>query len=128
MACLSEEAQHRFDFLLEDLDRETTDAKSLFAYDRGAKYLWFSYDAPDFDYVLKFSAKIGPEFVELIVNNDPRALTIVGYFFMLMKTTDIVDWLPRPTKKEFNVLMSKLPEEWKPRMAWAVREFENCSD
>jgi hypothetical protein len=63
--------------------------------------------------------------VELLVQNDPRTLTIVGYWFMLMMTREQVWWMPRATDNEFWALMSLLPDEWKPRMQWAVQELES---
>jgi hypothetical protein len=33
--------------------------------------------------------------------------------------------MPRATDNEFWALMSLLPDEWKPRMQWAIQELEN---
>ncbi len=66
--------------------------------------------------------------VELLVQNDPRALTIVGYWFMLMMAREQVWWMPGATDYEFWALMGLLPDEWKPRMHWAIQELENRGD
>jgi hypothetical protein len=61
--------------------------------------------------------------MELLTAKDPRALTIAGYFFMLLKMEDHVWWLDRPFGREFEDLMNELPKDWWPRMEWAIREF-----
>lgn len=113
-----------FDFLLEDLDILTTDPETLEAYESNVKRLGIMYAQPEQDYIFKFAAKVGPRFVKLLEQHDPRTLTIVGYFFMLLKITEQIWWLPKSTVAEFRALMRLLPEEWKPRMEWAAREFE----
>jgi len=118
----------RFEFLLDDLDREGTSFKDLDAYEGSVKWLSLIYDNPDYDYVFKFAAKASQRFVELLMKNDPRALTIVGYWFMLLASRERVWWLPCCTSKDFEDLMRLLPEEWKSRMQWAVEEFENCAE
>jgi hypothetical protein len=42
-----------------------------------------------------------------------------------MITREQVWWMPRATDNEFWALMGLLPDEWKPRMQWAVQELEN---
>lgn len=117
-----------FNFLLDDLDRENEDPETIRAYEESVRRLSIIYDNPNRDYVFKFAAKVGPRFVKLLEQNDPRTLTIVGYFFMLLKIMDQVWWLPRSTGDEFESLMKLLPEEWKPRMQWAAQVFEDGSD
>lgn len=116
----------RFDFLLDDLDRSVTDPDIVLAYERAVHFLSTILANPDQDYCFKFAAKVSPEFVKMLVDNDPRTLTIVGYFFMALKVSEQEWWLPRPTGREFNSLMRLLPEEWKPRMALAAKVFEDC--
>ncbi|CZR52208.1 uncharacterized protein PAC_02085 [Phialocephala subalpina] len=117
-----------FDFLLADLDREATDLESLEAYDCSVYYLSLVLDNPDLDYCFKFTAKVPLKFVKMLEEKDARALTIVGYFFMVLKISEQVWWLPRSTGREFRSLMKLLPEEWKPRMAWAVSVFDSYED
>ncbi|PVH71497.1 hypothetical protein DL98DRAFT_615367 [Cadophora sp. DSE1049] len=112
-----------FDFLLDGLDYETTDVETVAAYEKNVKRLSIIYDHPKRDYVFKFAAKVGPRFVQLLDQKDPRAMTIVGYFFMLLKTVEEVWWLPRPSGEEFWTLVKLLPVAWRPRMWWAVKEF-----
>jgi hypothetical protein len=116
----------RFEFLIEDLDLASTDEGTIQAYTQSVQWLAAIYEYPDIDYLFKFVVKVGPRFVELLVQNDPRTLTIVGYWFMLMITREQVWWIPRATDNEFWALMGLLPDEWKPRMQWAVQELENC--
>ena len=113
-----------FDFLLEDLDLTSTDETTAQAYTAAVQWLSIIYEYPDIDYLFKFAVKVGPRFVELLVQHDPRTLTIVGYWFMLMMTREQAWWAPRATSNEFWALMGLLPEEWKPRMQWAVTEIE----
>jgi hypothetical protein len=115
----------RFEFLIEDLDLAATDEGTIRAYTQSVQWLATIYAYPDIDYLFKFAVKVGPRFVELLMQKDPRALTIVGYWFMLMITRDQVWWMPRATDNEFWALMGLLPDEWKPRMQWAVQELEN---
>ena len=117
----------RFDFLLEDLDIATTYETTLCAYTASVQWLSVIYEYPDIDYLFKFALKVGPRFAELLSQRDPRTLTIVGYWFMLMMTREQVWWAPRATENEFWALMGLLPEEWKPRMQWAVQELEGRS-
>lgn len=115
---------HRFDFLLEGLDRSALDPETLEAYEKSVYWLALIEDNPNDDYCFKFTAKVPPRFVQMLFEHDPRTLTIVGYFFMTLQQTEQVSWLPRTTGKEFRALMRLLPEEWKPRMAQAVKVFE----
>jgi hypothetical protein len=113
----------KFDFLIEDLDLATTDQETLRAYKYSVQWLSVIYEYPDVDYIFKFVVKVGVRFVELLAQHDPRTLTIVGYWFMILATRDQVWWTPRVTGREFWGLMGLLPDEWKPRMQWAVQEF-----
>ena len=83
---LSMKSNGRFEFLLDDLNRGKTDPDTLYAYESSVSRLSLIYNNPDCDYVFKFAAKVPRRFVEMLVRNDPRTLTIVGYFFMLLKT------------------------------------------
>ncbi|KAE8453193.1 hypothetical protein EG329_011260 [Mollisiaceae sp. DMI_Dod_QoI] len=113
-----------FDFLLEDLDRSTVDPETLDAYESSVYWLSLIQGNPDMNYCFKFTAKVPPKFVQMLTAKDPRTLTIVGYFFMVLKVRNEVWWLPRSTGREFRNLMRLLPDEWKPRMALAVEAFE----
>lgn len=75
--------------------------------------------------MFKFAPKSPPAFVRMLERDDPRTLTIVGYWFMLLRCLEREWWVPVPTKGQFEVLMGKLPEEgeWRGRMRWAVESF-----
>ncbi|KAG4434508.1 hypothetical protein IFR05_010013 [Cadophora sp. M221] len=125
---LDEDSPPIFDFLLSDLDREATEPETVQAYDLSVLWLTRMYYNPHSEYVFKFTTKVQPKFVKMLEQKDPRTLTIVGYFFMLLKVMDKVWWLPVMTKEQFWALVGMLPEEWRPRMEWAAKEFEKCED
>lgn len=89
---------------------------------------WLSriYENPRLDYVFKLASKSTPAFVRMLERDDPRTLTIVGYWFMLLKVVESEWWVPVPSKEQFEVLMGKLPVngEWRSRMVWAVNIFK----
>ncbi|KUJ16876.1 uncharacterized protein LY89DRAFT_645879 [Mollisia scopiformis] len=126
--CLADTSYTKFDFLLEDLDRDGITLETLSAYENNVKWLSILHDNPGVDYIFKFTTRVGPRFVEMLEQGDPRTLTIVGYFFVLLKIRKPVWWLPQPKRKEFLILMDLLPNEWKPRMKWAVKVFEGCEE
>ncbi|CZT45861.1 uncharacterized protein RSE6_06217 [Rhynchosporium secalis] len=113
-----------FDFLLDDLDREATDPETVKAYDLSVLWLTRMYHNPHSEYVFKFTTKVQPKFVKMLEQKDPRTLTIVGYFFMLLRVMDKVWWLPVMTKEQFWALVELLPDEWRPKMEWAAKEFK----
>ncbi|KAH7346477.1 hypothetical protein BKA65DRAFT_502535 [Rhexocercosporidium sp. MPI-PUGE-AT-0058] len=125
---LDEDSPPIFDFLLSDLDREATDPETVQAYDLSVLWLTRMYYNPHSEYVFKFTTKVQPKFVKMLEQKDPRTLTIVGYFFMLLKVMDKVWWLPVMTKEQFWTLVAMLPDEWRPKMEWAAKEFEKCED
>ena len=114
----------QFDFLLDDLEHDDGSDETIEAYVNSVKWLAVIYSDPEIDYAFKFTGKVGPRFVQLLTQNDPRTLTILGYFFMLLYTRKQVSWTPRVTIKDFKMLMKLLPKDWHPRMHWAVQEFE----
>merc|ERR1711964_877895 len=125
---LDEDSPPIFDFLLEDLDREATDEDTVQAYELSVVWLTRMYYNPHSEYVFKFTTKVQPKFVKMLEQKDPRTLTIVGYFFMLLRVMDKVWWLPVMTKEQFWALVGMLPEKWRPRMEWAAKEFEKCEE
>ncbi|KAK0121080.1 hypothetical protein ONS96_011262 [Cadophora gregata f. sp. sojae] len=125
---LDEDSPPIFNFLLEDLDREATDEETVQAYELSVVWLTKMYYNPHSEYVFKFTTKVQPKFVKMLEQKDPRTLTIVGYFFMLLRVMDKVWWLPVMTRDQFWALVGMLPEKWKPRMEWAAKEFEKCEN
>jgi hypothetical protein len=63
-------------------------------------------------------------FVELLAACDPRTLTIVGYFLMLIRKVEKIWWLREQVDAEFRTVMKLLPVDWHPPMEWAIRDFE----
>ncbi|UPL03546.1 hypothetical protein LCI18_014480 [Fusarium solani-melongenae] len=84
-----------FDFLLGDLSRDRTGADAVKAY----------------------------EFITMLEAGDPRTLAIVGYFFMLLRKASHLWWAQGAAEKEFAAVMSLLPRDWRPMMAWEVEEL-----
>lgn len=117
-----------FAFLLEGLDESNTDAETLMAYHNGLHHLRRIYDKNCGLHPFRFTSSSEPRFLQLLKEDDPRALTILGYFLMLFRNIERLWWLPEPTETMFGTVMEKLPEEWRPRMDWAVREFYGCSE
>jgi hypothetical protein len=77
--------------------------------------------------VLRFPALVRRRFVEMVENQDPRALTMVGYFFMMLKKVDKGQkdwWLRDIIESEFKSLMVLLPRSWWPKMELATSVFE----
>lgn len=117
-------SQQAFNFLVDDIQREELDSITIEAYRSSVAYLSKIYAGPLESHIFKFNAMVSRRFIELVAAQDPRSLTIVGYFFMLLKKLDRVWWLQGTAEREFKVLVELLPEEWKPRMDWAMREFD----
>lgn len=115
---------HTFSFLIADLDRETTNEETQFAYDSAAGWLAKSYSCLVMRNVFKFTDVVTKRFIQLLEQKDPRALCICAYFFVLMKKLDTIWWLDGVAGPEFWGLMSFIPEEWKPLMEWGAREIE----
>ena len=116
--------QQAFYFLVSDLDRDGLDQETVDAYENAVACLSGIFDNPLTREVFRFTALVSNRFVDLLAARDPRALAIVGYFFMQLRRLDRVWWLQGAVDREFKMLMQLLPEEWKPMMDWAVREFE----
>jgi len=119
----SGEGSGPFAFLLTGLLSENLDAETREAYESAVAYLTWIYDSFGYNHALRFPANVTQRFMELLTAKDPRALTIAGYFFKLLKMEDHVWWLDRPFEREFEDLMNELPKDWWPRMEWAIREF-----
>ncbi|RDW56938.1 hypothetical protein BP5796_13005 [Coleophoma crateriformis] len=116
--------EHSFDFLLDDLNFQEVNADTLEAYTSSVAQLETIYARLYQADVFRFAVTAPRRLVELVTINDPRALMIVGYFFMLLKKVGKIWWLDGTVEREFKILMGLLPPRWRPRMDWAVREFE----
>jgi hypothetical protein len=120
-----------FDFLLEGLSLEEHDAATIEAYETAVAHLNTVSFSPIGSHILRFPAMVPQQFVEMVGAQDPRTLTIVGYFFMLLKKVEQVRrvwWLQGTIEDEFKTLMEILPKNWWPKMEWAVSVFEGHGD
>lgn len=116
-----------FDFLLSALRFEDHDPDTIKTYQYAVTCLNLLDTATVMREVMRFPAMVPRRFVELVAAEDPRALTIVGYFFMLLGRNHSPWWLRRRLKSDFIALIKLLPEEWRPKMDWAVREFGHAN-
>jgi hypothetical protein len=115
---------NKLNFLLGGLDsEEDLDAESVEAFKSAVIYLSSIYASPAYRNIFRFTAMVSPRFVELLAGQDPRTLTIVGYYFMLLKNATHIWWVQGAVEKEFKAVMTFLPRQWWPRMDWAVKEF-----
>jgi len=112
------------DFLLKDLHLENKDEETIQCYKDSVALLNWIQLSRIYGNVRRFPAKLPDRFVSLLAAEDPRTLTIVGYFFMLLKRVDAIWWLKGVVKDEFEMLMELLPKFWWPQMDWAIQEFE----
>jgi hypothetical protein len=103
---------------------EDLDTESVEAYQAAVICLSSIYASPAYRNILRFTAMVSARFVELLVGQDPRTLTIVGYYFMLLKNATHIWWVHGAVEKEFKAVTTFLPREWWPGMDWAVKEFE----
>lgn len=121
---LPQREDDQFSFLLSGLDSEKgLDAATLEAYELSVAYLSQLRSRTMLRHFLGFLTMVPPRFVELLATQDPRILTIVGYYFMLLKTNDQMWWIQDVVTREFKAVMTFLPEKWWSRMDWAAREF-----
>lgn len=116
---------HQFDFLLSGLDsKEGVSRPTLEAYKSSVAFLSYIESSSMTRDLLRFPAIVTPRFVVLLTAQDPRTLTIVGYYFMSLKTNNQSWWMHGVVEREFNAVMTFLPKEWWPTMDWAIAKFE----
>ncbi|KAI8651840.1 hypothetical protein NCS55_01430600 [Fusarium keratoplasticum] len=112
-----------FDFLLGDLSRGRTGADAVEAYEVTVFHLAKIYATQSQRDILRFPAQIPDKFIAMLEAGDPRTLAIVGYFFMLLRKASHLWWARGAAEKEFAAVMSFLPKNWRPMMAWAIEEL-----
>lgn len=120
-----------FDFLLEGMFLEEHDADTIDAYETTVAHLNAIGFNPSGLHILRFPAVVSRRFVDMVEAQDPRALAMVGYFFMLLKKGDQVWhvwWLHETIDDEFKSLMTLLPQNWLRKMDLATSVFEGQSD
>ncbi|KAG4425422.1 hypothetical protein IFR04_001341 [Cadophora malorum] len=91
------------------------------AYEHAVSFLNWSHLKPVRNRILGFAATVSRHYVDLIGQQDPRALVIAACFFAITKMVDDVWWLEGIAKREVNGIFSMLPQEWWPKMEWALR-------
>ncbi|KAH8816212.1 hypothetical protein F5884DRAFT_213946 [Xylogone sp. PMI_703] len=120
----AEETAGPFDFLLKDLELDELDKETLKSYESSVAFLSWMYTAPNPTAIFKFPMMVSHRFIELLEAKDPRTLTIVGYYFMLLKRLSHIWWLQGVVEREFRTLMTFIPKDWLRIMDWAVKEFD----
>jgi len=100
---------------------ESQRAETRQAYEHSVAFLNWSHQLPARNRILGFAATVSRRFVELLDQQDPRALVIASCFFALTKVVDDVWWLQGIAKKEVNGICSLLPSSWWPKMEWPLR-------
>jgi len=113
--------------LLEGLEEQlealpaVTLAETKQAYEHAVSFLNWSHRKPVRNRILGFAAAVSRRYVNLIGQQDPRALVIAACFFALTKMVDDVWWLEGISKREVNGIFGLLPQNWWPKMEWALR-------
>lgn len=111
-----------FDFLLEGLESEGLIEAVVEAYENAVTYLSEIYHL-GYQKPLRFPSEVSARFVDLVEAGAPRALAIIGYFFMLVKIAKVLWWVDGAAEREFAAIMTFLPKDWWPIMNWAIKEF-----
>jgi hypothetical protein len=91
------------------------------AYEHSVAFLNWAHKKPMRARILGFAAMVSRRFVELIAQQDPRALVIIACFFAMTKAVDDVWWLEGVANREVTGIFSLLPEEWWGKMEWPLR-------
>jgi len=68
-----------------------------------------------------FPVHIDMRFVELLKQQDPRAMIVLGYYFAVLRRVDDVWWLRGRSEWEIKGITNYLPACWKPFMAWPLK-------
>ncbi|UPK97389.1 hypothetical protein LCI18_008324 [Fusarium solani-melongenae] len=127
---MEREVGGKFNFLLEYIDPlGPSDEESLLAYGQAVALLSSLYCDLERTTPLLFFITVSSRYVDLLTAKDPRALAILGYFFMLVKKSRQFWWVDGAPESEFATIMTLLPHRWRPVMDWAVLEFarQECS-
>lgn len=91
------------------------------AYEHSVAFLNWAHQKPERARILGFAATVSRRFVELIGQQDPRALVIIACFFAMTKVVDDVWWLEGVAKREVMGILSLLPQDWWGKMEWPLR-------
>ncbi|RDW60180.1 hypothetical protein BP5796_11786 [Coleophoma crateriformis] len=122
---LNPDRQSFFKPLLAGMEEQLKDAnraeESKRGYVHAVAYLDWAHRKPERNRILGFPATVSRRFVELIAEQDPRALVITACFYAMTKVVDDVWWLRGVAKREVSGLMSLIPRDWWGKMDWPVR-------
>lgn len=100
---------------------EQTRLETKQAYEHSVAFLNWAHQKPERARILGFAATVSRRFVELIGQQDPRALVIISCFFAMTKVVDDVWWLEGVARREVMGIFSLLPQEWWGKMEWPLR-------
>ncbi|EDN96775.1 hypothetical protein SS1G_01701 [Sclerotinia sclerotiorum 1980 UF-70] len=133
---LDPERRAFFAYLLEGIDNESRsndayiNADTKRAYEHAVAMLNWAHQKPERARILGFAATVSRRYIELLKEQDPRALVISACFFAMTRVVDEIWWLQGVAKKEVAGIFSLLPEEWWPKMDWPMKisHFEGKLD
>ena len=115
-----------FSFLLEGMDEDierlpkALQQETRRSYMHAVAFLDWAHRTPKRPHILGFAATVCRRFVELIGEQDPRALAIIACFFAMTKVVDDRWWLEGIARKEVMGIYSLLPQEWRCKMEWPM--------
>ncbi len=115
-----------FTHLLDDLPAQleglspSDSAETQQAYEHSVAYLNWAHAKPEKPRILGFPATVSRRFIQLIGEQDPRALVIISSFFAMTRSVDDAWWLEGVAKKEVLGILGLLPPDWWAKMEWAL--------
>ncbi|KAI9647357.1 hypothetical protein NHQ30_003742 [Ciborinia camelliae] len=122
--------------LLDGIEQEPSsseaslDSDTKRAYEHAVAMLNWAHQKPGRPRILGFAATVSRRYIELLRDQDPRALVIAACFFAMTRIVDDIWWLEGVAKREVTGIFSLLPEEWWSKMDWPMRiaHFEGKLD
>lgn len=108
-------------FLLEGLEfEEGVDAETRAAYEDAIAYLSYVRADGQLRGILGFPVAVSRRFADLLDERDPMALAIVGNWLAMMRMSRFSRVFRGARERELNEVMQALPQEWWPKMSWAM--------
>jgi hypothetical protein len=110
---------------------EVVDSESQLAYEVALSFVGCILDNIERDenpfilrrIVYSFPTLVPAIYVKRLKEKNYRALTILAYYFCLVKAVDSVWWLRGIAEREVFGIQSILPEEWQWAMAWPLQKL-----
>lgn len=102
-------------------ESEETREETKRSYEHAVAFINWAHKKPDRARILGFAATVSRRFVDLIAQQDPRALVIISCFFAMTKVVDDVWWLHGLAKREVMGIFGMVPHEWWGKMEWPIR-------